>query len=305
MSIPFSLPAWAVAALAGIWIALALWQLVGRRAVIRSRDAARLERVTATDEGGLAQAAPRPGLADELHQAGLSLSPTTFTLLRLAGAVAALAVVPAFGFPFLVGLGAAALIWTGSRSWVRGKAQGRGRAMDREMPIALSRIAALLDIEKDMPTLLLAVADGLTATNPKSALAEELRRTGAALRTQGVAALADLEARAPSPAVATLAFNLRVFLEAGGEHTALMRQSAARMQRLLETRNQAQTKAAGAMMVARVLPLLLVGVSLFSMRDPQIRAFYYTFFGQALLVAIGGLMLFGYVLMKKMVEDVV
>ncbi len=89
------------------------------------------------------------------------------------------------------------------------------------------------------------VADSLAAINPNSPLAAELRRTSADLSNRGPDALADLEARAPTPALATLAFNLRVYLRAGGEQAALMADAAARLQRIIAGRNNARAKASG------------------------------------------------------------
>ena len=155
-----------------------------------------------------------------------------------------------------------------------------------------------------MPDLLLAVADGLAATNPTSALAADLRRTGSDLRSRGPVALSDLEARVPSPAVGTLGFNLRVFLESGGEQGKLLAEAADRMQRLIQGRNLARAKAASALTLAKLFPLMLVGVSLFTFQDPQIGAFYRSLVGQVLLLIIAGAMALGYMVIKKMVENV-
>jgi Flp pilus assembly protein TadB len=302
-SLPYiPIPSWLVASLAGIWIALVLWQLVGRNVIATSRDRARLAQVTAS---GQDESPPiSSGLSAEIEQAGLNISPASFNLLRLIGTGAGLVVVPALGLPPLLGIGLAVAAWWGSRAWLRGRAAGRGREMDKELPTALARIAALVDIEKDMPSLLLAVAEGLAATNPASPLAAELRHTATDLRSRGPVALSDLEARAPSAAVSTMAFNLRVFLESGGEQAKLMAEAAERMQRLLQGRNMARAKAASALTLAKTFPFLLLGVSFFTFQDPEIGAFYRSLIGQALLLVIGGVMLFGYWFIKKMVEDV-
>lgn len=302
MDIPYlPIPVWPVAGLAGIWAALVLWQLVGRRALDVSRDRARLARVSAFGEE---VDTPRVGLGTELQQAGLGLSPASFNLLRLAGVILGLLLVPALGLPFLPGVALAAAAWWGSRAWLRGRTAGRGRKIDQELPTALARIAALLDIERDMPALLLAAADGLTATNSTSPLAAELRRTASDLRSRGPAALADLEARAPSPALANLAFSLQVFLESGGEQARLMAEAAERMHRLIQGRNMAWARAASALTVAKMFPLLLLGASLFIFQDPAIRAFYLSLAGQVLLLVIAAVMAFGYLFIKKMIEDV-
>lgn len=300
-----AIPPVLVAALAGIWAAVLLWQFVGRREMIRSRDAARLNQVLrdAQAEEALKQST-RKGLGDELQQAGLNLTPGAFSIVRIALAAVALVVMTVLGFPGVMAIGVAFASWYLLRYWVQNRIRSRAQTMDKELPMALARIAALLDIEKDMPNLLMAVSDALVATNRKSVLAEELRRTAAELRNRGPKALEDLEARAPSPALATVAFQLRTFLEAGGEQTALMRESADRMQRFLETRNRAMAKASSALLVTKALPLFLGFVSLFQMRDPEIGAFFRSAMGQTLILVIAGVMFLGYNIMKKMVEEV-
>lgn len=302
MNIP-EIPVWLVAGIGGIWAGLVLWQFFGRRAVELSHDRTRLARVTSTGSEEITPA-PATGLAQELEQAGMNLSPASFNLIRIGGAVTVILAALAFNLPPLLGVGGAVAVWLGSRSWLRGKAESRGRKMEEELPAALSRIAALIDIERDMPTLLVAVAESLAATNPASPLAAELRRTASDLRSRGPAALADLEARAPSPSVATMAFNLRIFIESGGEQSKLMAEAANRMQRLIEGRNAARTRAASALTLAKMFPLLLVGVSIFTFQDPAIGAFYRSVPGQVLLLIIASMMAIGYRTIQKMVENV-
>jgi Flp pilus assembly protein TadB len=296
------IPAWLVAGLGGIWAALVLWQLFGRKVIDTSRDRARMARVTGTGEE--VSVAPTGGLAAELEQAGLDMSPATFNALRLAGVVAGPVLAAALGLPPLLGIGLAGAAWWGSRAWVRGRIAGQGKAIEKELPTALSRIAALVDVEKDMPSLLMTVAEGLEAVNPVSPLAKEFRRTASELRSRGPVALADLEARSPSPALATVAFNLRTFLESGGEQSHLMAESAERMQKLIEGRNLARAKAAGALTVAKMFPGLLLFVSIFTFQDPTYRAVYTSLIGQIFLLAVAGIMAFGYFFIKGMVESV-
>lgn len=304
MNVP-AIPPVLVAALAGIWAAVLLWQFVGRREVIRSRDAARLDQVLRDAQAEEAlERSVRRDVGDELRQAGLNLTPGAFAVVRIALAVVAAVAMTAMGFPGVLAFGVAFAAWYFPRYWVQNRIRSRAQTMDKELPMALARIAALLDIEKDMPGLLMAVADALTAANRKSVLAEELRRTAVELRNRGPKALEDLEARAPSPALATVAFQLKTFLEAGGEQTALMRESADRLQRFLEARNRAMAKASSALLVTKVLPLLLGFVSLFQMRDPEIGAFFRSTAGQTLILVIAGVMFLGYNIMKKMAEEV-
>jgi Flp pilus assembly protein TadB len=304
--IPLNISPVLVAALAGIWVAMMLWQFVGSRALARSRDASRLGKVM--DTGADVQDARQKKSATEveLEQAGLNISASGFFIIRAAAVAVVLIVATVMGLPGILAIGLAVAAWIVPQSWVRGRARGRAREMEKELPDALAKIAALLEIEKDMPTLLATVADGLESANKKSALAAELRATAGEMRARGIsAALEALEMRAPSPAVATMAFNLRVFAEAGGEHVDLMREASERMQRIIEARNKAVAKAGSAMMVTRILPGLLVVTTLITMQDPEIRKFYNSVIGQMMLLVIAAVMAFGYGFMKKMVEDAV
>jgi Flp pilus assembly protein TadB len=296
-----TIPLWFVAGIAAIWAGTVLWKLFGERALVRSRDAGKLERLT----GGAEQATEsRKGLDAELNQAGLSLPAGAFNGLRLAGVVLGALVAPALGMPFLVGLFLAVAAWFGPAWWVRDRVRRRGIQIEKELPAALSRLAALLPLVTSMPQLLAMVAESLTSVNPKSPLAAELRRGAAELRDRGAAALADLEARAPSPALATLAFNLRVYLAAGGEQAALMAEAADRLQRIIAGRNTARAKASGAMTVAKMLPLLLAGATLFTLQDPLIKAFYQSALGQLVIIGVAGMMFAGYQVMRRIVEGV-
>lgn len=298
------IPLWFVAAMAGLWAGLVLWQVFGTREFLRSQDQKRLARITGAGETPTEAEVARRGLEAELAQAGLALSAAQFSLLRLAGVVGGLLVGPALGMPFLVGAALAAAAWFGSRWFVRDRIRSRGLVIEKELPAALSRLSALLPLMTSMPQLLATVADSLAAINPRSPLAVELRRTASELSNRGPEALADLEARAPSPALATLAFNLRVYLRAGGEQAALLADAARRLQRIIAGRNNARAKASGAMAVAKLLPLLLAGATLFTMSDPLIKAFFRSPMGQLVIIAVAAMMFVGYQVMKRMVEDV-
>mgnify|MGYP000711947126 CR=1 FL=1 len=299
-----TIPLWFVAAIAGLWFGLVLWQIFGKQAHVHSQDQKRLAWITGAGDAPSAMEIARKGLEEELVQAGLSLSATQFNLLRLVGVVGGLLVGPALGMPFLVGVALAAVSWFGARWFVRDRIRGRALIIEKELPTALARLSALLPLVTSMPQLLATVADSLVALNPTSPLAAELRRTSAELSNRGPEALADLEARAPSPALATLAFNLRIYLRAGGEQSELLADAARRLQRIIAGRNNARAKASGAMAVAKLLPLLLAGATVFTMSDPMIKAFFSSPAGQLVIIGVAVMMFIGYQVIKRMVEDV-
>lgn len=303
MNVP-SIPAWFVAAIAAIYAGVVLWQIFGRRAIIRSKDQEQLDLVMSTGVEEIE--GPRPEVQDELSQAGLHLTQESFQMLRLAGVVLGVVVIPVLGFPLLLGLFVAVAAWFGSRWWVRERIRGRGLQIEKELPTALSRLAALILIINDTPQLLLTVAESLTSVNPKSPLAQEFRATAVDFRERKQKAFEALEDRAPAPSLATLAFDMRTYDKAGGTDSAaqMMADSARRLQRIIEGRNKARAKAASAMMMAKILPLLLAGGTFFVMQDPIIRRFFFTSLGQLVMLAVAGSMLFGYQFIKKMVEEV-
>lgn len=297
------IPIWLVAGLAGLYGAVVIWQFAGKRSVQLSRDKRKLDQVTGSGGEEVLEQREK-GLEDELKQAGLDLSPSTFNVLRLAGVGAGLVVGPVMGMPLLIGVALAGLAWFGARWWVRDRIRSRSLRIEKELPSVLSRLASQLDIVTSMPQLLMMVAESLAATNENSPLAAELRQTAAELRDRGEVALTNLEERAPSPALATLAFNLRIYMRAGGEQAQSMADAAKRMQSVIKARNNARAKAGGAMALAKVLPILLAGTTVFTLRDPIVKAFYASAVGQFTILGIAALMIVGYQVMKRMVEGV-
>lgn len=299
-----TIPVWFVAAIAALYAGVVLWQIFGKKAITQSKDAERLDKVMSTGVEEIE--ASRPEVQDELSQAGLTMTQESFQMLRLAGVILGVVIIPVLGFPLLLGLGVAVAVWFGSRWWVRERIRGRALEIEKELPTALSRLAALFLIIKDTPQLLLTVAESLTSINPKSPLAQEFRITAVDFRERKQKAFEALEARAPAPALATLAFDMRTYDQAGGTDSAaqMMADSARRLQRIIEGRNKARAKAASAMMMAKILPLLLAGGTFFVMQDPIIRRFFFTSLGQLVMIAVAGSMLFGYQFIKRMVEEV-
>lgn len=296
-----------IALLAAIWAGWMVWELAGRRALFTSQARKRAAEVLRGD-ASLEDLAPRSAVERDLLAAGFNWgegAQTRFTLLRLGLAAVAYVLMSLFHVPPIVSLVAAGLAFWFPRSTIAGRAQGRGRKIDEEMPTALTRVAALITLQPDPIELLAQVADTLRAANPGSLLATELRGAVAQARSTGAdAALQDLEARAPSAALASMAFSLRTYAQAGGGYADALIEAASRARVILAGRNRARSKAAEATTAAKAIPLLLLAVGVILFQDPMFRQFYLTFAGQMVVVIVVGAMLFGYMQIKSMVEDV-
>ena len=296
-----------IALLAAIWVGWVAWELGGRKALFASRARKRAAEILRGDTA-LEEIAPRSPLERDLLAAGFDLgegAQVKFTAMQLGLAAVAYILMSLFNMPPIIGLVGAGLAGWFPRSYVAGRAQSRGRQIDQEMPAALTRIGSLITLQPDPVELLSQVGDTLRAANPGSLLARELRTTVVQARTAGAErALRDLEARAPSSALSSLAFSLRTYARAGGAYAGALIESAERSRAIIAGRNRAQAKAAEATTAARAIPLLLLGVGIMLLQDPMFRQFYTTLMGQVLIVGVTGAMVYGHALIKSMVEEV-
>ena len=296
-----------IALLVATWVGWLVWELVGRRALFVSQARKRAARVLQGDAALEERPAPS-ALERDLATAGFDLGPggkVTFILMQVGLGVSAYLLMSLFDVPPIIGLVGAGLGLWFPRSYVAGRAKGRGRRIDQEMPTALTRVAALITLQPDPVELMSQVAGTLLAADPNSLLANELRVTVAQARSVGAEqALEDLETRSPSAALSSLAFSLRTYAKAGGAYANALIESANRARAILAGRNRAQAKAAEATTAAKAIPLLLLGVGVMLFQDPIFRTFYGTAIGRVLVVTVVGVMVYGYTLIKSMVEEV-
>jgi Flp pilus assembly protein TadB len=102
-----------------------------------------------------------------------------------------------------------------------------------------------------------------------------------------------------------LAFALGIFVKSGGDYLPALEAQARGVRQTLEARGTAQAEAAEAMTAIKIIPLMLIGVTVFLMQDPYFHQFYFSVGGQILLVAVAGLMFVGYQFAQSMVQNVV
>lgn len=286
---PLLLSAWA--ALWAGYLAYRAWLAPDR---LRARSVQALERVRSAGEAA-APPAERPSVPAWASPAARLAMGAGGMLLGVmlfgAGPLALILSAAAYAGPALY------LSWTRKREAAR---------IEEDLPDLLAALAANARLTGDIAALLEAAARDLEARDPERPLARRLRRAAAAVRAQGAeAALAALEAESPSPALASLAFRLRLYARLGGAFAEILEESARRQRRRLEGVARAAAKAAGATGLANMLAGMgILAALLLALLDPQARAFYRSAAGQIALAVLLGLMALGRLVISDMVEDV-
>ena len=297
------IPSWFAAGLAALWLTLVAYRLVVAAQLARRENARQVQTVLTATEALVD--APLTPAEKQIHAAGLD-----WNVHQLRGAMAitgigALGCGLALNLPLVLLAAAAGAGAYGPLWYVGFRSHRREQEIESDLATGLTRMAALFKIQPDLAQVLRMTADSLSVGG-ESVLAETLRRTAAEIGTRGAeAALRDLERGTTSITLANVAVALRIYATAGGEFTTVMAESAERTRRLLEGRRHATAKAAEAATAARILPFLLLGVGIFSAQDPAFLEFYRSLTGQVILVVVIGLMAYGQVFMRKVIEEVV
>ncbi len=298
----FNIPPWAIGAIYGVLTALVCWQLFGQRALFRSRLTRQIEHIAS--DGEIADTAISP-LRKQLLAAGLNWTEQRFYLTMGGLALGVLVVGSAFNLPPILLIVAAGAAAYAPRWYIGSKVADQAEKMEKELPMALTRISSLLRMQPDIGQVLANVAEGLSVGG-ETPLAREFRQTAAEMRTVGTeAALVNMAHRSPSTSLDNLAISLRIYARAGGNFAATMAESAQRAAGIMDGRNKAGAKAGEATAAAKALPLVLVGVSLFALQDPEFGGFYRTEMGQIIALGVVFAMFYGYQFIKSMVREVV
>jgi Flp pilus assembly protein TadB len=305
-----AVPPWLIGGIAAIWLGLVLsrvfarplWTRKQRKIIDRYFEPAREE------ESPAASVHADGSLEWRLKAAGYDLGDRAAVKLRGMQAsilVVALLILAGLKLPMMLDLSLAAVAAYVPEFLVNLKVESRARSIDREIPEAYGRMAAMMSTQPGVAELFHMAAEQLRTVNPLSALAEELERTSKDIRMLGAEkALEELEARAPTATLADLAFTMKLYVTAGGQFSDAIVSAADRARIVEEARATANSKAAQAWILVLAIPLLLVGVLLVSMRDPTFRRAYYAPAGQILLAATVVLMAVGFVFIKGMVDEV-
>lgn len=296
-----------IAALSALMVVLLGWAVFVRPGVLRQRREKQFDRVSG---GQLADeiAVDEKSLRAQLQAAGINLGNNpemAFWLISLilGGAVLGLLILLNMPLP-LAALGGGVGFYL-PRWYLKRRAGERGREIDEELPKSLGYIIAHIRTDPSVMDALSTAATLLATAGRRSPLAEELSRTVGERRALGVeGALKALQERSPSPSLAMLAFALQIFHRAGGEYTRTLAEQADGIRTIIEARGEARASAADAMLAAKAIPVILFGVLILMLQDPEYVAFYSSFIGQLLLIVAIGLMGLGYLLMESMVQEV-
>ncbi len=305
---PIQIPLPLAAAVAALYSAWLIWTLIVRKRVLVNRDAVQTEHMLMTD-ASKKQIAAGKSLPAQLAEAGVTLDPTTFNVLRLGCAALAFGLTTLLGLPIVIRLVVLIASWAAPMAWLAQRRRARERSIDDDLPAALSGLAASLSISKNLAEALQAAAEAVSPMNEKQPrlLATLLRHTATTAQTGGgmTAALRELQRRSPSPTLAMLAFNLRMYDTTGEDKfTRQIIDTAARVRTLLEGRKRARAYVAS----ARSVVLLIVGLTgvMFALafQDPAFAVYYRSGRGTVALLVIGGIMILAYWSMQHMLDEV-
>ncbi len=249
-------------------------------------------------------------LAHRLALVGIRVSPgreiATYRAILVAGALVGIAAAAAFGLPFLPALGGGAVGAFLSKMLIDSRIADLRRRVDRELPVAFGRIAALMSLSASPVELLRTTAFSLLLADPRSPLGREL--ADAAQQVGSGAATWDMlmaRARPISSSLELLYYELKRFADVGGAHFAqALRAAAASQARLLDARERARGKGNAAISSLRIIALVMIGLLAFLVVDPVYRPVVASLPGQIIVAASFVAMGFGYWFVSRMVEDV-
>jgi Flp pilus assembly protein TadB len=279
---------------------LALWLAFPRRV-----KAGVLNEIYTLESARSMQALDPGSLEYQLLAAGLTLKPVTFRVLTCGAALAAFALGASL-LGGLVGLVLGGIAWYVPQAWLKDKVQGRGKAIDKILPIAIGRIAAGLLAGGSPSEVLQETADSLEIEG-RTPLAPELSLTAVEMRVKDrQEALRSLAERSPSTSLANLAMLLDGYMEAGGgKYAETLLSISARVQQILMARNRASAKAGDVMVSVMTLPGVLILVLGYLSLDPLIARSLHSLVVQLVLGGVVLTMVAGYFIMRSMIQEAV
>ncbi len=239
----------------------------------------------------------------KLTAAGVSWKPATFQWACILGGLGSILVVWTM-LPGIPALAIGLLVYFVPTAWLNDKVKGRGREIDKFLPIGIGRISAGLLAGGSVADVLDEVASSMEMEG-KNPLSAELHLTAAELRSkERSAAFQNLATRSPSLSLSNLAYLLEGYVEAGGgKYGQVLVESASRIQQILVARNRTKAKAGDAMLSAKILPGVLGVVLLYLAQDPMVKESLQALPVQLVLGVAIGAMAIGYFMMRSMVME--
>jgi len=215
----------------------------------------------------------------------------------------------AFGLPILIALMLSVIGYIAPRRWISGRIKDRGRRIDEELPMAYVRLASILRANPDVPNALIETANAIEVERGGivTPLSAELRLTGGEMTGESgrEAALKRFQKRAPTYSLSNLGLLLERLVETGtsSRFFAAFESAAGNVQAILEARNKAKAKASEQMQMARMLPLLMAGMTLMFLNDPSFRSSFDDLFVQLAIAAAVVMMFIGYNVMTDIAQS--
>ncbi|MDR7615602.1 MAG: hypothetical protein QN206_12375 [Armatimonadota bacterium] len=275
----------------------------------------RLRLVTGADRPSGLEATPEPefgSLAHKLALVGVRVAPgreiATYRMILAAGALLGFVGALALGLPILPALGGGVVGGLLAKWFVDSRLSALRKRIERDLPIALHRIAALMALSASPIELLRTAATTLLLADPDSPLGRELSDAAQRVATEGPGAWEGLMARARgiSPSLELLYYELKRFADVGGAHFGeALRAAAASQAQLLDARERARGKGDAAISSLRIIALVMVGLLTFLVVDPVYRPVVASIPGQLLVAGAFVAMALGYWFVTRMVEEVV
>ena len=291
--------------LIGVLVMILVWVLFGPRPrwVRKGNAAQRLDAMYSLDSTRTLHDLDVGSLEYKLLAGGVHMQPFTFRALGVGLGLVLLAA----GWALLPGIPALMLGGLGAYlpyAWLDDRVKGRGRAIDRLLPVATGRIAAGLLAGGGLSEVLEETAHSLEIEGANPLSPELLLVSAELLSKDRTQALRDLAKRSPSVSLANLAHLLEGYVESGGgKYTEVLSDIADRVQKILIARNRAQAKAGDALISARTIPGVLVVIVVYLSQDPMVRESLLALPVQLILGLTIASMAAGYWIMRSMVME--
>jgi len=294
-----------IAFLAALTVAYAAWVVFARGRVLANRYARQAEHMTRYP-GALDRDPDEGSLAWKLRKAGFRVGPNpeaAYFLLQVVLAAIAGAIGYAVGFPTLVCFAFAGIAYLAPSRIVSGRIRARAKAIDRALPIFYTRLAAVLQAQPHIQLALQSVTQSMMLEG-ESPLLQELQPVATAPDFLG--ALEELEKKAPTTSLASLAFALRRYHERGATSAFAntLASAAQRLTRIIGGRNKAQAKAGDARMSVYAIVGVLLFVYAMLLQDPSIKAGIAAPLSQIVLLILVGWMYIGLEFIQSIIEGV-
>jgi Flp pilus assembly protein TadB len=294
-----------ISSLIAVITVIIAWQLTGHWAFLSSRTQARLQQAeTPVLKVDILSRLPVGSLAHKLAEAGWPLSVTQFRLASLGLGAAGTLLAWRFFLPGLPAVLIGGMLAFLPTLILNERALSRGLRMDEHLPLALSRISAGLQAGRGLDEVLETTGKSLPENSPLTA---ELVKAAQDIRTgDAKEAMRKLAERSPSPSLANVAMLLESYLRAGGgQYATVVSEAAVQIQRVISVRNHARAKAAQALQSAKLIPLIMLGVLVMMASDPATAESFRTGTVQFVIAIAMGVMLLGFLQMRKEIRRVV